>query len=374
MPEWQFLPARDLSGKSHNVSLHDWVFSSQINPTKYRRWLPFSSTLVLSGLNVYEGLAIDDPKKAEWREFVFRARGRDLKGAVLDLASLPKVDFEGAQLQGASAQYAHLEGASLIQTQLQGVSLQFTQLQGASLDFAQLQGASLDFAKLQGASLVDVGFQAASLNLAQLEGANLRAAQLQGASLDGAELQGSSLDGAMLQGASLFEAQVAGASLELAQLQGASFSPADLQGAFLGRARLLGTDLNSALLQGSSLERADLRGASLEGATMQATDVSGARLWRTNSDILQRRSWGIRLVGAGWDPLGWSDNDYQRLTNLIMKSVPSDRRGFALSNVRIFYRAVPCTSAALPSRQAATWRKALERAANDTIAGRSRMF
>jgi uncharacterized protein YjbI with pentapeptide repeats len=228
LPEWRFFPARDLSGKSHNVSLHDWVFSSQIDPTTYRRWLPFSSTLVLTGLNVYEGLAIDDPKKAEWREFVFRARGRDLKGAALDLASLPKVDFEGAQLQGASLQYTHLEGASLIQAQLQGASLRFTHLEGAALDFAQLQGASLDFAKLQGASLVDVGFQAASLNLAQLEGANLRAAQLQGASLDGARLQGAALAGAQLQGASL---------------QKAELQATDLSGALLWRSNSRGSGL-----------------------------------------------------------------------------------------------------------------------------------
>jgi pentapeptide repeat protein len=170
------------------MSLHDWVFSSQIDPTTYRRWLPFSSTLVLSGLNVYEGLAIDDPKKAEWREFVFRARGRDLKGAVLDLASLPKVDFEGAQLQGASLQYSQLQGASLVFAQLQGASLLHTSLEGAALDFAQLQGASLDFAQLQGASL----------DGARLQGASLQGAQLQGASLQRAELKATNLSGALL--------------------------------------------------------------------------------------------------------------------------------------------------------------------------------
>ena len=84
------------------ISLHNWVFESPLDETTHRRWLPFSSTLLLTGLNVYEGLNIDDPKKVEWRDFVFLARGRDLKGAIFSLANLPKVDFTGANLQGAS--------------------------------------------------------------------------------------------------------------------------------------------------------------------------------------------------------------------------------------------------------------------------------
>ena len=44
---------------------------------------------------MYEGLGIDDPEKTKWHDFVFRARGRDLKGAIFDLASLPEIDFGG---------------------------------------------------------------------------------------------------------------------------------------------------------------------------------------------------------------------------------------------------------------------------------------
>jgi hypothetical protein len=47
----------------------------------------------LAGLNVYEGLGIDDPEEAKWRDYVFRARGRDLRGAIFDFTSLPKADF-----------------------------------------------------------------------------------------------------------------------------------------------------------------------------------------------------------------------------------------------------------------------------------------
>ena len=95
------------------VSVHDWLFQSRMDDTTHRRRLPLSSTLVLPDLNIYEGLKIDDPEKTKWRDYVFRARGRDLKGAIFDLATLPKVDFDSAQLQGASLDGAQLEGASL---------------------------------------------------------------------------------------------------------------------------------------------------------------------------------------------------------------------------------------------------------------------
>jgi rhodanese-related sulfurtransferase len=44
LPEWPVFPARDISGKSHNVALHDWVFTSQIDPITYRRWLACART------------------------------------------------------------------------------------------------------------------------------------------------------------------------------------------------------------------------------------------------------------------------------------------------------------------------------------------
>ena len=140
------------------VSAHDWLFESRINDTTRRRRWPLSSTLVLPGLNIYEGLGVDDPEKAKWHDFVFRARGRDLKGAIFDFATLPKVDFEGSDLRGASLDGAQLQGASLGHGQLQTASLVGAQLQGASLDGAQLQGASLDGAQLQGASVRCSGF------------------------------------------------------------------------------------------------------------------------------------------------------------------------------------------------------------------------
>jgi hypothetical protein len=194
--EW--LDAHVARGLGSQISLGDLIFDLPVNQTTRRRPLPFSSTLVLPGLNVYEGLGIDDPEKAKWHDFVFRAPGRDLKGAVFDFAGLPRVDFTGAQLQGASFFGAQLQGASLAYAQLQGAILDDAQLEGAQLDRAQLQGAQLYRTQLQGSSLDYAGLQGASLTNARLEGASLVGAQLQGASLQQANLQATDLSDAFL--------------------------------------------------------------------------------------------------------------------------------------------------------------------------------
>ncbi len=136
------------------VTPHIWLFSGPIDETTRHRTSLFSNTLVLPGLNIYEGLRIDDPDKAKWREFVFRARGRDLRGAILDFANLSKVDFTYANLQGATLVQAQLQKASFGGALLQGASLYGGELQGATFAFAHLEGASLFGAQLQGAVLV----------------------------------------------------------------------------------------------------------------------------------------------------------------------------------------------------------------------------
>ena len=184
-------------------------FQSPVDPTNRRRRLPFSNTLVLSGLNIYEGLKIDDPDKAKWHDFVFRARGRDLKGAIFDFASLSRVHFEGAELQGASLNGAQLQGAWLNGAQLQGADLSTAQLQGARIRGAELQGARLDFASLEGAWLgSSAQLQGASLMGAQLQGASFSYSNLEGASLNGAQLQGARLDGTILRATDLSEANL----------------------------------------------------------------------------------------------------------------------------------------------------------------------
>jgi uncharacterized protein YjbI with pentapeptide repeats len=306
LPSWPILPVMDEWGKpateadvrgnprtgslqdwvvnAKRVSLHDWLFDATPDETTRRR-LPFSSTLVLPSVNIYEGLGIDDPEKAKWHDFVFRVRGRDLRGAILDFAILPKVDFEGADLRR--------------------VLLFGAQLQGASLNHARLQGASLDLAQLQGASLV----------LAQLQGALLHQTQLQGALLFGAQLQGASITGARLQGAQLDAANLQGASLEGAQLQGASLDGTQLQGALL------------------------------DNAVLQAIDLAEAYLWRT--DVAPSTMAAIRMSGGdkAWLPLWrqdiyqpdqpWDNKAYQALRTMI-ESLPAETelRDPALKSIR----------------------------------------
>jgi uncharacterized protein YjbI with pentapeptide repeats len=345
---------RDWLENAERLSLHDWLFNEELDSVSRRRF-PFSNTLVLPGFNIYEGLNIDDPDKAKWHDFIFRARGRDLRGAIFDFASMPRVDFTGANLEGASLQNA--------------------QLQGASLDRAQLQGASLLVAQLQGALLND----------ARLRGAWLVQARLQGASLDRAQLEGVSLDSARLQGASLIRAQLQGASLDSAELQGVWLIGAQLRGASLGSAQLQGAFLDGAELQGASLVRAQLQGASLQQASLLATDLQGALLWRTNAPpgvIRPDAPAAIRLVNSvgDWRPVwlnekgdiqSWDDKAYQDLRKAIEALSAGVRRDLALQRISRLDCAssdktlASCDPAAPAPPGAVAWRQTLEAASID---------
>jgi uncharacterized protein YjbI with pentapeptide repeats len=335
-----------------NVSLHDWVFNSAVDPTARRRWLPFSSTLVLTGFNLLEDLGVDDPKKVEWRSFVFRARGRDLKGGIFDFADLGRVDFAGA----------HLEGASLRRTQLVQASFDGALLTGAVLDGARLHGASF-----RSAQIVPPG------GCAQLQGASLDFAQLQGASLIGARLQGASLEYALLEGASLESAQLQGASLDFSQLQGSMLTFAQLQGASLGFGTFEGASLQSAQLQGASLESA---------ASLEATDLGRTSLWRTNRPRGPPDGSAIRLPNDDntWQPIWrdkhgqirpWDEEAYHAVRSTIAALPSGSLRDKALERIKSLDcsrsdEALPsCNPSAAPPPQAAEWRRALESASVD---------
>ena len=138
------------------------------------RKLPFSSTLVLTGLNVYEGLGIGDPEKAKWHDFVFSARGRELKGRDFRFRHLIESGFRRRRSSGRITQLCAAPGDVARGSAASGrvalpratsgrvaqravasrrVAPRGAELWGASLDSAQLQGAELQSAQLQGASL-----------------------------------------------------------------------------------------------------------------------------------------------------------------------------------------------------------------------------
>jgi uncharacterized protein YjbI with pentapeptide repeats len=209
--EWQ---ENHLPFQTALAFVRGWIFAGKLDDTTRLRRSLFSNTLVLPGLNIYEALKIDDPKKVEWKQYLVDLRGRNLEGAVLSGAVLPRADLTGAHLEGAALDLAELEGATLNSAHLQGASLSNAFLRGAWLDFTQLQGASLDGASLEGANSAGVRLQGASLKRAQLQGTNLIEAQLHGASFAGAVLQGASLSGAQLQGANLADAYLWRANLK----------------------------------------------------------------------------------------------------------------------------------------------------------------
>ncbi|WP_199250009.1 pentapeptide repeat-containing protein [[Phormidium] sp. ETS-05] len=90
----------------------------------------------------------------------------DLSDAGLVMASLARVNLEGAVLTRANLSRATLEGANLSGADLSGASLFGANLRGANLRGANLQGADL-----RQAYLVDVDLTGARLDGAFLEGA-----------------------------------------------------------------------------------------------------------------------------------------------------------------------------------------------------------
>ena len=377
---------RDWVVSSEKVSLHDWLFNSPINDTTSRRWLPIYNTLVLTGFNIYKGLRIDDPQKLKEKDFVFVARGRDLRGAIFAFANLPKVDFTAAQLQAAIFDGAKLHDSSFacpsrskdkltgdtpspdLCTQLQGASFLGGELKGVSLRGAQLQDATLDLGDLRDTSLEGANLERASFYGTLLDGASLDRAQLQAAQLPFTSLRGASLYEAQLQGAYV-DGALQGASLDGAQLQGASLG-ADFQGASLHSANLQGVSLENAQLQGASLTGAQLQGATLQAAVVDATDLSGAFLWRTNiSEPNLPQPKAIRLSSPpDWrPPQPLDDKTYRDLTENI-KRLSSGYEGSLDTINRLDCSSsnktlASCDPSLSPPPEAVEWRSALENAA-----------
>jgi uncharacterized protein YjbI with pentapeptide repeats len=320
--EWERQPLASVASIAP-PALNKWrsvtnerMFNGAVDPITHRRVSWFSSTVVLPDFNLYQELKIDDPKKVEWRDTLFDARGRDLQGAALDFATLPRADFGGARLRGASLKDAQLQGALLNDARLQGASLDGAQLQGAWLDETQLQGASLQNAQLQGAWLRG----------ARLQGAWLVGAQLQGASLDQAQLQGARLDHVQLQGASLQGAWLQGATLQFAQLQGAALNNAQLQGVRLAVADMTATNLNYAMVW-----RTEFTDAFNTNALVKNLSTSGLfwrpELWKVGINP------SSNLFGSWTSP--WTSAEYDALKREIEEVVPTgERRIEALRSIQ----------------------------------------
>ena len=131
---------------------HRLLVAGEVDPSRATSTqFPRSNRLVLPDVDLREQAKFDTKEKIDSRPNTLLLRGRRLENAILNHAYLPKVDFGGAQLQGAWLDGTRLQGAWLTGAKVQGASLGLADLKHAKLNWAQLQGASLDGAQLQGA-------------------------------------------------------------------------------------------------------------------------------------------------------------------------------------------------------------------------------
>src|SRR5262249_55255450 len=131
-------------------------------------------------------------------------QGRDLRGAYMYTAVLPKMDLRTLKpKKGDSKVRTRLNVADLSWSQMQEVQLNDTDLRRANLNGARLQGATMPRAELRHAHLDDAQLQEATLSRALLDRASLHKTQLQGADLENTILVGAVLTEANLQGANL---------------------------------------------------------------------------------------------------------------------------------------------------------------------------
>ena len=145
----------------------------------------------------------------------------DLRGAMLDGASLAGVAMNAGQLQGVVGRGLQLSGSSLVGGSVAGANLtgavgsaSWTTdhvlvppfpaiLQGTNGSRASFAGAALRGATLSNGQFAGADFTGADLSDAGLQGANLRGAKFNDADLSGANLLGATVDGANFSGADL---------------------------------------------------------------------------------------------------------------------------------------------------------------------------
>ena len=181
------------------VALPDWLFNL---PTSMRRRAaaeaPFSPTRSSCPASTStRASASTIPRSRSGRDFVFRARGRDLSGAILDFANLPKVDFEGAELQGASLKGAQLQVSTARASERVAHSLSFRARRSTTRSFRVRRSSARGF-RARRSSARDfrvrrstaLSFRARSLETAQNFTARRSTALNLRAWLDGAQLQG----------------------------------------------------------------------------------------------------------------------------------------------------------------------------------------
>ncbi len=171
-------------------------------------------TLIQNTLSpeVFSQLGNNDASQDEALQHIsrFYLQGKDLRGATLYEAVLPKIDLRAKPVSGLH----DLVGCNRVPGDQQDIRCR-SRLDGADLRWAYLQQAWLNEA-----SLVDTKLDNARLRGADLRGADLRGADLRGADLSHTNFMCAKLEGAKLEGANLQQANFKGA-----RCAGATFDP-----------------------------------------------------------------------------------------------------------------------------------------------------
>src|SRR5262249_24517867 len=95
------------------TSLHELLGAGGVDHLARKPTSPASNRMVVPGIDVIDRAKFDTEDKIKAAREAFSLRGRRLEGAVFIDARLRKVDFTGAQLQGAVLRFADLEEATL---------------------------------------------------------------------------------------------------------------------------------------------------------------------------------------------------------------------------------------------------------------------
>lgn len=245
------------------VPLHRFLVAGPISGGSYEQTSPWSNILVLPNVDLSDNAKFNSDAKIDSVTFTISLRFRDLRGAILAGAQLPRVDLRGAMLQGANLSGADIRGALL--------SCERTNFSSSDSDEDTTLEGNSDYrcADLRGANLSEVSAQGAQFWGAKLQGANFGFSDLSGASFYGASLQGAYLGGA----------RMAFVNLQQAHAQGAYFVDAQLQGTYFTDSQLDGAVLDEAQLQGAEFNPKSLTGASLAGICTWNTEINRHRLY-----------------------------------------------------------------------------------------------
>lgn len=158
---------------------------------------------------------------AEWRSA--NCRGMNLKGSVLDKASLRMIDLTACDLRKTTLFQTDLTGSRLRTADLSGADLTEAILDGADCLKATFDKADCHKAKMRSVSLEQVSAKGARFVLADMAEGLLLMADLTGADLTGADLTAATLESATLRGATLSLTNLAEATLENADLTDANW-------------------------------------------------------------------------------------------------------------------------------------------------------